>query len=123
MKLRNKFEKKIHRQLVKSEVSFSYESEKIAYVIASHYTPDFILTTPLGKIYIECKGYFRPEDKRKLVAVKRLNPQLDLRLLFYAPDKITRSVQRRLDQYIKWAVKNGFKFAVERIPNEWLHGL
>lgn len=112
-KTRNKFELKIYRQLKRSKCSFNYESEKIAYVIASHYTPDFILTTPLGKIYIECKGYFRPEDKRKLVAVKRLNPQLDLRLLFYA----------RKPQYVKWAVKNGFKFAVEKIPKEWLNGL
>lgn len=110
---RNKFESRIYKALKKSKVSFQYESEKIAYIWSGHYTPDFILTTPTGKIYIETKGYFRPEDKRKLVSVKRCNPQLDIRLLFYAHNT----------QYIKWAVKNGFKYAVENIPKEWLEGM
>lgn len=112
-KLKNKFEKRIHAQLKRAKANFKYESEKIPYVIASHYCPDFTISTPLGKVYVECKGYFRPEDKRKLIAVKRLNPHLDLRILFYA----------RKEQYIKWANKHGFRFAVERIPKEWLNGL
>ncbi|SRR5260221_6647742 len=112
-KLRNKFESRIHRQLTRAKASFKYESEKIPYYIASHYLPDFVIVTATGKIYLECKGYFRPEDKRKLVAVKRLNPQLDIRILFYA----------RKEQYIKWATKNGFRYAVERIPKDWLEGL
>lgn len=112
-KPRNKFEARVHRQLKRAKVTFKYEGEKIAYIIASHYCPDFILYTPLGKIYVECKGYFRPEDKRKLAAVKRLNPQLDIRILFYA----------HREQYIKWAEKHGFRYAVEKIPKEWIDGL
>lgn len=112
MKIRNKFEKKIERQLKRAKVSFKYESEKIAYYWASHYIPDFVITLPNGKIYVECKGYFRPEDKRKLVAVKRLNPSIDLRIVFYAHKKPS----------IKWAEKHGFKWAVERIPKNWLEG-
>src|SRR6266446_8782659 len=86
-KPRNKFETKIHKQLKKARVSFKYEAERVPYVIASHYIPDFVITTCTGKIYIETKGYLRPEDKRKLIAVKRLNPQIDLRILFYASTK------------------------------------
>ena len=111
-KPRNKFETKIFRQLTKAAVSFKYESEKIPYLIAGHYLPDFIINTPTGKIYIETKGYLRPEAKRKMVAVKKLNPKIDLRLLFYAAIKSN----------IKWADKNGFKWAVETIPDEWLNG-
>lgn len=110
---RNKFEARIERELKKAKVEFKYESERIPYVIAGHYIPDFILSTPTGKVYIETKGYLRPEAKRKMVAVKRLNPHIDLRILFYA----------HKTQYIKWATKNGFRWAVESIPQEWMDGL
>lgn len=112
-KLRNKFEIKISKQLKRAKVLFEYESVKIPYILARHYIPDFVITTPLGKIYIETKGHLRREDKAKLIAIKRQNPQMDLRLLFYAPNKVNS----------KWATKNGFKFAFENIPQEWLHGL
>jgi predicted nuclease of restriction endonuclease-like RecB superfamily len=93
-------------------VNYTYESEKIPYVIASHYIPDFILSTPFGSVYIECKGYLRPEDKRKLCAVKRQHPEMDIRILFYSLNK----------KYIKWAEKTGFRWAVGRIPKEWIDG-
>ena len=112
-KYKNLFEANVAKQIKRSKVPFKYESEKIPFVIASHYKPDFILSTPLGRVYVECKGYFRPDDKRKLVAVKRQHPNLDIRILFY---------QHR-PAYIKWAEKNGFKYAVEKIPREWYKGL
>lgn len=113
MKLKNNFEKKIHRQLKRAKVQFSYESERIPYVLACHYVPDFVIRTPLGLVYIECKGYFRPEDKRKLIAVKKLNPHMDLRILFYSTSP----------KNIKWAERHGFKYAVSSIPKEWMVGL
>lgn len=111
--MRNKFEERINRQLKRSKIKYGYETERIPYVLAGHYIPDFIISTQLGKIYVECKGYLRPEDKRKLVAVKKQRPEIDLRLLFYA----------ERPQYIKWCLKHGFKYAIEKIPREWLHGL
>jgi Phage endonuclease I len=71
------------------------------------------LFTPLGKIYVECKGYLRPEHKAKMCAVKRQNPKLDIRILFYSANK----------KQIKWAERNGFRYAIEDIPEEWLLGL
>jgi predicted nuclease of restriction endonuclease-like RecB superfamily len=111
-KPRNKFETKIFKQLSKNKVSFKYESDKIPYVFSGFYIPDFVITTKTGKIYIETKGYLRPEHKRKMVAVKKLNPQLDIRLLFYADKK----------KDIKWAEKNGFRYAIDTVPQEWLDG-
>jgi predicted nuclease of restriction endonuclease-like RecB superfamily len=112
-KVRNKFEKRILTQLKRARVSFTYESEKIPYVLAGHYIPDFIIQTSLGKIYVEAKGYLRPEHKRKMVAVKKQHPEMDLRILFYSANK----------KFIKWAEKAGFKYAIETIPKEWLKGL
>jgi len=108
---RNKFEQRIYLQLKKSKLSFKYESEKIPYVLAGHYIPDFIIHTRLGKIYIEAKGYFRPEAKRKMVAVRRQHPELDIRLVFYSASKSN----------VRFAERYGFKYAIETIPKEWLN--
>lgn len=111
--LRNKFEKRIYLLLLKLGITFKYEAEKIPYVLARHYIPDFIIQTPSGKLYLETKGHLRREDKAKLCAVKKQHPEMDLRLLFYAPNKTNG----------KWATKNGFRFAYKEIPDEWLLGL
>lgn len=112
-KPRNKFERELRKELRRAKVTFKYEGSKIPYVIAGHYTPDFTVSTPTGKIVIEGKGYFRPEDKRKLIAVKKCNPHLDIRLVFYK-DLLSNG---------KWCKKNGFKYAIKHIPKEWLEGL
>jgi len=92
---------------------YGYESKKIPYVLAGHYIPDFVIQTPTGILYVECKGYLRPEHKRKMAAVKRQHPGLDIRILWYS----------RNDKQIRWAEKIGFKHAVGTIPEEWLKGL
>jgi predicted nuclease of restriction endonuclease-like RecB superfamily len=112
-KLRNRFEKKIYRWLKRHKVVFTYESERIAYVLAKHYIPDFIIQTKWGKIYVEAKGYLRPEDKQKLLAVRRQHPYIDLRIVFY----------RSCPTNIRWAERNRIRYAIETIPIEWLEGM
>ena len=111
-KTRNKFEQRIFDQVKKSKVKFDYESERIPYTISGNYIPDFILETKTGKIYLETKGHFRPEAKRKMAAVKKQHPDLDIRIIFYSSRK----------PYIRWAEKHGFKYAFHSIPEEWLEG-
>lgn len=103
----------MEKQLKRAKVPFSYETTKIPYVLAGHYIPDFIVQTPNGVLYIEAKGYLRPEHKRKMVAVKRQHPNLDIRIVFY----------RETAANIRWASRNGFKYSVAKIPTEWLEGL
>lgn len=109
-KTRNKFEARLLRALKKAKVGVKYEAEKIPYVIAGHYNPDYTIITPRGKIYIEAKGYFRPEAKRKMAAVKRQHPELDIRIIFY----------KKKASDVKWAERNGFSYAFEAVPDEWL---
>lgn len=111
-KTRNPFEQSIYRQLRKAKKRFTYESERIPYVLVKHYIPDFVVNTPNGRIYVECKGYLRPEDKVKMAAIKRLNPQLDIRIVFY----------EYREKQIRWAEKAGFKYSIGEIPYEWLEG-
>ena len=120
--MRNKFEHRISKELAQAVKrgklkAFKYEAEKISYILNGSYLPDFIIETDCGKVYVECKGYLRPEDKRKLRAVKVQHPEMDLRILFYGD-----ATAREKDQ-IRWAQKNGFKYAVHKIPKEWLLGL
>jgi restriction endonuclease len=111
MKTRNKFETRILNQLKHTGIDFGYEVENIPYTIKGFYKSDFTILCKNGKkIIVETKGYFRPEDKRKMVAVKKQHPDLDIRILFYAANK----------SYIRWAIKYGFPFAVREIPLEWL---
>jgi predicted nuclease of restriction endonuclease-like RecB superfamily len=112
-KTRNKFETKLERQLKRAKVSYAYESESMLYILTRRYYPDFIVHTPRGKLYIEAKGYLRPEHRSKMVAVKRQHPEKDIRIVFYAPNK----------KYENWAIKHGFRYAFETIPKEWLDGL
>lgn len=110
-KLKNKFEIKIDRQLKKSKLPYKYESEKLAYYFTGHYIPDFVVTTQSGsKLYIEAKGYLRPEHKRKMVAVKKLHPTLDIRIIFYSYNK----------KYTRWAEKHNFTYSIGELPQEWL---
>lgn len=82
--------------------------------MSGHYTPDFPAEKKDGgMMYIEYKGYLRPEHKRVMVAVKKLHPAIDLRIVFYRLDK----------KYIKWAEKNNMPWAVGKIPKEWIDEL
>jgi hypothetical protein len=94
--------------LKKKKVSFGYEAIKLNYILEGTYTPDFYLPE-LNRI-IEYKGHFRVEDKRKMAAVKKANPDLDLRFVFYKHDIRNE----------KWCKKRNIPYAVGKIPDEWL---
>ena len=110
--MRNKFEKKIYEEL-KKLVPVSYESEKLPYTLECLYIPDFIFKTKSSgkKIYLETKGHFRVEDKRKLAAIKKQYPELDLRIIFYSI----------VHKNSKWANKHKIHYAIRDIPEEWLN--
>lgn len=101
--------------------TLEYETEKLTYVITKEYTPDFIITfDDETKIYVECKGYFKYPDREKMIAVKELNPDLDIRLVFQrnSPSSMGKGVKMRPSE---WADKYGFPWAVGEIPKEWLY--
>jgi hypothetical protein len=94
-------------------VQYAYERDRIPYILARFYLPDFVVSTSRGLLYIEAKGHLRREDKAKLAAVKKQWPQKDIRIVFYS-----KNIKN-----IKWANRIGFKWAVGTIPEEWLMGL
>ena len=88
MGFRSGLEGKVADLMVSLDVKYEYESTKIPYQIQYNYTPDFLL--PNG-IYLECKGYWEAEDRRKIKAVKQQHPEIDLRMVFQSPfNKISK---------------------------------
>ncbi len=96
-----------------------YETEKLKYVLVKNYIPDFVLTKRDGKkIYIEVKGYLRPADRTKMKAVKQLDPDLDIRIVFAKDNKIYKNSKTL---YSDWAKKNNFPYSIGEIPRSWLN--
>ena len=113
--MRSGLERQVAELLEQMNIPYEYESKKLDYVIEARYIPDF----KVGDIYLEAKGYFPPEQRRKMKAVKESHPDLDIRIIFQSPNnKISK---RSKTTYAKWAEKNGFPWcAYYAIPVDWL---
>ena len=113
--MRSGLERQVAELLDELKIDYDYEPCKVPYVIEANYIPDF----QVGDVYLETKGFFKPTDRRKMVAVKKSNPDLDIRLVFQAPyNKISKKSKTT---YAKWAEKNGFPWcACYAIPREWI---
>lgn len=109
--------KGIKRYITKSE----YESDCFDYLVeeTKHYTPDWKLTLPSGKvIYIEYKGVLDKVTRKKMKLVREQHPDLDIRFVFQkGQNKIYKGSKTT---YMKWAEQHGFEAADGGIPLKWL---
>ena len=115
-KFKSKLEERIATLFVTLGVQYEYESEKISYTIQHHYCPDFVLP---NHVYLEAKGYWAPADRRKILAVKKDNPDMDLRMVLQAPyNKINKNSKTT---YAMWCEKHDIPWtAYHDIPIDWL---
>lgn len=114
--LRSGFERTLTVQMKRLNVVYEYEPIKLPYVLERNYVPDFYL--PKQNIYIEAKGKLTPEDRSKMIAVKKAHPELDIRFVFMrAENKLTKASKQT---YATWAEKNGFPWADGEVPKAWL---
>ena len=115
MAYRSGLEERLSKYLDKHAIPYLYEVEKYDYVTESKYTPDFFL--PNGVI-IEAKGFFKPSDRRKMLAVKKAHPELDIRFVFQRNNTLSKSSKTT---YGAWAEKHGFLWCIyPDIPEDWL---
>ena len=115
-KYRSNLEKDIGNLLEGLGVSFQYESEKLSYTIEHNYTPDFVLP---NYVYLEAKGYWDAADRRKVLAVKRDNPDIDLRMVFQSPYNTISKKSKTT--YAKWCEKHDIPWtSYHDIPLDWL---
>ena len=131
-KYRSKLEERVCNNLRNRRIDFSYEPYQIHYttevkpaycancghnVILKErsYTPDVVLG---NGIVVEIKGKFTGEMRTKMLAVRRCNPDLDIRMLFQADNWLTRKKKQR---YSDWCERNGFTYHVgEQVPSDWV---
>ena len=113
--MRSGLEREVAAILSRLKLKYTYEEDKLPYVIEHNYIPDF----RVGDIYIECKGWFKSTDRRKMLAVKKSHPDLDIRFVFQSPyNKLSK---RSKTTYAMWADKHGFPWCASyAIPISWL---
>lgn len=113
-KFRSNFEESIYESATRSRKKLIHEPHFIPYVMKGAYLPDFIL--PNG-IYIEAKGYLDAAACKKMIAVKKSNPHLDIRFVFQNANG-KRNKRAKLRNW-EWAEKHGFPWAESTIPLAW----
>ena len=116
IKFRSKLEERVATLLEQLGISYEYETEKLSYTIEHTYTPDFVLP---NYVYLETKGYWDAADRRKVLAVKRDNPDVDLRMVFQSPYNTISKKSKTT--YAKWCEKHDIPWtAYHEIPLDWL---
>lgn len=97
-------------------VTYEYETVEICYETPQIYLPDFQLE---NGVIVEAKGYFPPEDRRKMMEVRRANPDLVIGIVFQDPAK---KISRRPAAltYGQWAERAGFLVAKAYVPDAWI---
>jgi len=84
---------------------FEYEPFSVTYNMPGKYTPDFVL----GDTLVECKGYFRPGDQKKYLAVKNglVGSQELVFLLQYPSKRVRKGAKLTMSG---WCDKNNIRW-------------
>lgn len=114
MKFRSKFEETVYNDVETRGLAVAYEPFALPYLVKGNYYPDFVLD---NGIIVEAKGYFDSRARAKMIAVKKHNPDLDIRFLFMNSRIKVRKGSKFT--YADWCAKYGFPFADGLIPQQW----
>lgn len=116
---RSQFEADVARRLIAAGIEPGYEQTRLLYEVPRVYVPDFTLRTANGReILVEAKGYFPPEDRRKMLDVIRAHPERDIRIVLQRPG--TRIRESSKTTLARWCDANGIVWAAGEVPEEWL---
>lgn len=119
---RSGLEKSLQEQLTKNNISFKYEEQKIHYLQPEKirtYTPDFLLPKKDGTImYIETKGRWVTEDRKKMGMIFDQGSELDIRFIFQYPNGKLRKGSKTT--YAKYCDDRGWMWAKKEMPKEWI---
>lgn len=119
---RSWLEADVAHALRKRKVKFEYEPHKITYVepaTVRQYTPDLILGK--DQMYIEIKGRFTAQDRKKMSLIIEQHPELDIRMLLAKDNTISKNSKTR---YSTWCAKRGIKYHIgQEVPDDWLSEL
>jgi Phage endonuclease I. len=116
---RSKHELDIAKHLSATGTEYVYEQGRLPYTVPAVYIPDFGLVRQC--ICIEAKGMsaFESVERTKMIRIRELYPDLDIRFLFTNPNAhLGRNIKMTC---ATWCDKHGFPFAKgPAIPTAWL---
>ena len=114
-RFRSKLEACVAKKLDLEGHVYMYEPNKIDYKLECNYTPDFVLQ---NGVHLEIKGFFKPSDRRKMLAVINQHPELDIRMVFQRNNPLAKNSKTT---YGSWCEKHGIQWCIwPDIPPEWL---
>lgn len=118
-RLRSKLEEKVLAKIAET-VTVKYEPEYIEYTVpeSSHkYTPDFKVA---DGVFIEAKGIFESEDRKKHLLIKSQRPDITIYFVFQNP--YAKIYKGSPTSYASWCDKHGFEYIhyKDPIPEHWL---
>lgn len=101
-------------------LKFDYEQETWTYQHQPQkYTPDFRIFMPDGTVqYYEAKGKMTDETRKKLVSIKRCNPDKDLKIIFERAGNKLKAGGKMT--YGTWADKTGIEWNEKSVSSSWL---
>lgn len=97
------------------KIKYKYEKLKLPYKIELIYNPDWVLD---NGIIIETKGVFDYDSRRKMEAVIKAHPDLDIRMIFMNAGNRLRKGSKLT--YATWCDKMGIKWAEKFVPEDWI---
>ena len=116
MAFRSTLEERIAKSFDKQNIPYLYEVRSYEYTLKSKYTPDFFLN---NSIILEAKGFFKPSERRKHLALKHQHPDLDIRFIFQRNNTLSKNSKTT---YGAWCDKHGFLWCIyPHIPEDWLY--
>lgn len=114
---RSNFELSIAKWLESKGIPFQYEELKLKYTVPETqktYTPDWQINQNPNIIY-ESKGRFTSVDRKKMLLVKKSNPEITIRMIFQ--NASVRLSKKSKTTYAEWCDKNQVEWC------EWHNGL
>lgn len=130
---RSGLEQSIRECLDQYNIIYGYETDKIKYTIPEvdhYYSPDFVFYKLDGdRMYIETKGQWDAEDRKKHFYIKQSNPEMDLRFVFNNPNaKIRKKAKTTYADVCSGKLRGHSDFIVPyakvgkfgELPIEWL---
>jgi hypothetical protein len=121
--LKSKLEKQMHDKLTeilgKRIMKSAYEKTKLEYIIpeSTHvYTPDFEIRS---NVFIETKGIFDRDDRKKMLLVKEQHPDVTIYMFF--SNSNAKIYKGSKTSYAMWCEKYGFEYSdiKKGLPDEW----
>jgi predicted nuclease of restriction endonuclease-like RecB superfamily len=105
--------------MIAQKIPYSYETTTVQYQYEPQkYTPDFDVYRGDDKIHIEYKGKLDYDTRKKLLAIRNSNPDMEIILVFEkANNKIKKGSKTT---YGMWAESKGFKWSEQEFKEEWI---